>query len=64
MEYGSDFTISDNKDRLEIIHHKFCKFAVSVSTNVPSLVIYGELGHTYSSVNKEESFKQGNIDID
>ena len=61
MEYGSDFTISDNKDRLETIHHKFCKFAVSVSTNVPSLVIYGEL---YSSVNKEENFKQGKIDID
>ena len=38
--------ITDNNDNLEIIHHKFCKFTLGVSTNATHLAVYGKLGHT------------------
>ena len=49
IDYAStiwNFTVSDNNDSLEIIHRKFCKFALGISTNAANLAIYGELGRT------------------
>ena len=49
MNYASeawDYTVSDNNDSLELVHRKFCKFALGVCTNAPNLAVYGELGRT------------------
>ena len=56
MDYAAkiwNFTVSDNNDSLEIIHRKFCKFALGVSINAPNLVIYGKLGRTPLSIHRK-----------
>ena len=53
MNYGAEvwnYTISDNNDSLEIIHCKFCKFTLGVSTNSTNLAVYGELGRVPLSI--------------
>ena len=45
-----NFAFSDNNDSLEIIHHKFCKFALGVSMNATNLEIYDELRCTPLSI--------------
>ena len=53
MDYGSEiwnFAITDNNDILEIIHRKFCKFTLGVSTNATNLAVYGELGRAPLSI--------------
>jgi len=54
MNYGEKYRtlLFQKNDSLEIIHHKFCKFALRISTNVPNLAIYGELGHVPLSVHR------------
>ena len=42
MDYGSEiwnFAITDSNDSLEIIHRKFCKFTLGVSTNATNLAV-------------------------
>ena len=44
MNYGAEawnYTISANSDSLKIIHRKFCKFVLGVSTNSINLAVYG-----------------------
>ena len=56
MNYGAEVwncTILDNNDSLEIIHHKFCKFALGVSTNSTNLAVYGELGRVPISISRK-----------
>ena len=56
MNYGVEvwnYTISDNNDSLEIIHRKFCKFTLGVSTNSTNLAVYGELSHVPLSISRK-----------
>ena len=56
MNYGAEvwnYTISANNDSLEIIHRKFCKFALKVSTNSTNLAVYGELGRVPISISRK-----------
>ena len=56
MNYASetwDYTVSDYNNSLELVHHKFCKFALGVCTNVPNLAVYGELGRTPLSIQRK-----------
>ena len=57
MTYGAaevwNYTISANNDSLEIIHRKFCKFALKVSTNSTNLAVYGELGRVPISISRK-----------
>ena len=56
MNYATevwDYTISVNNDSLEIIHRKFCKFALGASTNSTNLVVYGELGRVPLSISRK-----------
>ena len=48
-----DYTVSDNNDSLELVHRKFCKFALGVCTNAPNLAVYGELGRTPLSIHRK-----------
>jgi len=53
IDYGREiwnFTISEKNDSLEIIHCKFCKFALGIFTNATNLAINGKLEHTPLSV--------------
>ena len=55
MSYGAEvwnYTISANNDSLEIIHRKFCKFALGVSTNSTNLVVHGKLDCVPLSISK------------
>ena len=45
--------MSDYNDALEIIHCKFCKFALGVSTKASNLAVYGELGRAPPSIHRE-----------
>ena len=48
-----NYIISDNNDRLEIIHRKFCKFTLGVSTNSTNLAGYGKLGRLPLSISRK-----------
>ena len=56
MNYGAEvwnYTISDNNDSLEIIHRKFSKFTLGISTNSTNLAVYGELGRVPLSISRK-----------
>ena len=48
-----NFTVSDYNDALEIIHRKFCKFALGVSTKAPNLAVHSELGRVPLSIHRK-----------
>ena len=48
MDYASEFHCA-----LEIIHRKFCKFALGVSTKALNLAVYGELGRVPLSIHRK-----------
>ena len=48
MDYASEFHCV-----LEIIHRKFCKFALGVSTKALNLAVYGELGRVALSIHRK-----------
>ena len=53
MLLKGDNTVSDYNDSLELVHCKFCKFALGVCTNAPNLAVYGELGRTPLSIQRK-----------
>ena len=58
MNYASEilnFTfsvIANDSLEFEIVHCKFCKFALGVSTNALNLAVFGELGRAPLSIHR------------
>ena len=53
MNYASETWDYNNNNSLELVHRKFCKFALGVCTNAPNLAVYGELGRTPLSIHRK-----------